>query len=97
MPVPEVATAIDGQGYARAIASVKIKENVTVLGHARCLFFMIPPIPSVDPHSLSEELAIVDAAEKLKSYFKGEYQSLKDEEIREWHDRFYRWGSVELR
>jgi len=58
---------------------------------------MTHPIPSIDPHSLSEELAIVDAAEKLKSYLKGEYQPLKDKEVREWHDRFYKWGSIELR
>jgi Protein of unknown function (DUF2726) len=94
---PKIATAIDDLGYARAIASVKITEDLTVLGHARCLFFMTHPIPSIDPHSLSEELAIVDAAEKLKSYLKGEYQPLKDKEVREWHDRFYKWGSIELR
>ena len=96
-PTPKVATAIDDQGYARAIAWVQVRDDLTVLGHARCLFFMTHPIPSVGAHSLSEELAVVDAAEKLKRYFRGTYQPLKNEELHQWHDRFYKWGSIELR
>jgi hypothetical protein len=96
-PTPNVATAIDDQGYARAIAWVQVTDDLTVLGHARCRFFMTHPIPSVGAHSLSEELAVVDAAEKLKRYFRGTYQPLKNEELHQWHDRFYKWGSIELR
>ena len=58
---------------------------------------MTHPIPSVGVHSLSEELAVVDAVEKLKRYFRGRYQPLKNEELHQWHDRFYKWGSIELR
>jgi Protein of unknown function (DUF2726) len=96
-PAPTVATAIDDQGYARAIAWVRVTEELTVLGHARCLFFMTRLIPSVGAHSLAEELAIVDAAEKLKRYCRGDYQPVNNEEMHEWHDRFYQWGSLELR
>ncbi len=96
-PAPKVATAIDDQGYARAIAWVRVTEELTVLGNARCLFFMTRPIPSVGAHSLAEELAIVDAAEKLKRYCRGDYQPVNNEEMQEWHDRFYQWGPLELR
>lgn len=96
-PTPEVATAIDDQGYATAMACIKITDDLTVLGYARCLFFMVPPIPSIGPHSLSKELAVVDAAEKLKKYLEGKYQPLKEEEIHVWQKRFIKWGSIELR
>lgn len=96
-PAPKVATAISNQGYTRAIACVRVTEEITVLGHARCLFFMTCSIPSVGAHSLAEELAIVDAAEKLKRYWRGDYQPVNNEEMQGWRDRFYQWGSLELR
>jgi hypothetical protein len=57
---------------------------------------MTRPIHSIEPGWLTEDLAVIDAAEKLKSYFKGEYQPLKGEEIHKWYDRFYKWGSIAL-
>jgi len=93
---PKTATAIDDQGYLRAIATVKIQENLTVLGHFRLRFFMIHPFHFLDDINwLIEDFAAINAAEKLKSYFKGKYQPLKDEEVQSWHNRFSEWRSLE--
>jgi hypothetical protein len=95
-PVPKELSAIDDQGYATALALVKVTDDLTILGHARCRFFMVPSIPSIGPHSLVQELAVVDAAEKLQRYLEGKYQPSTQEEAHIWRDQFMRWGALEL-
>jgi hypothetical protein len=65
-PFPEELEAVDPNGYTTVLALVKVTDTLTIIGNAHCCAFMLPSIPSVGPYELALELAVVDAAEKLK-------------------------------
>jgi hypothetical protein len=92
-PFPEELFAVDTQGYANGLAIVNITAHLTILGSARCRFFMVPPIPSIGQYEVVGELAMVDAAEKLKRYQEGVYQPAAQDDVRWWRDRFARWNA----
>jgi hypothetical protein len=56
--------AIDAQSYFTVVALIGVTLDETVLGKARCRFFMSLTIPAIGPY----ELAVVDTTDKLAEY-----------------------------
>lgn len=93
-PFPEELEAVDPNGYTIVLALVKVTDTLTVIGKAHCCAFMFPSIPSVGPYELALELAVADAAEKLKLYQHGRYQPQTQEGVQIWRNRLSRWKSI---
>ena len=84
----EVLSAEDPQGYIVSLAFVKLPNDRTVIGRGRCRRFNFPPI---GPWQLSEELATMDAAEKLKLYRRGNIHPSTPEAVAAWRERINTW------
>ncbi len=76
---------------------INVTPDLTIVGRARCRFFMVPSIPSIGQHVVVEELAVVDAAEKLKLYLQGKYRPTTQDEIQLWRNRFAQWNASQKR
>jgi hypothetical protein len=88
---PEELEAEDSRGYIVSIAFVKLPGDKTIIGRGRCRRLHFPP---VRPHWLSEELAILDAAEKLKSYQRGNFRPSPPEAVVAWRERINGWKAA---
>ncbi len=93
-PVPEELHVIDPGKGMMMLAFIHITDEFTIIGQARCRSFMFPAIPSVGAHTLSQELAVVDAAEKFKRYLRGHYQPATREEVQAWRAREASWKDI---
>ena len=87
-PVPECIVAWHPEGHYVAAAFVELPDGRTVIGNAQCNFSSFPAVP---PLELCEELAVLDAGEKLRKYLKGEYRASSHEEVSAWRGRLSHW------
>ncbi len=85
---PEITVADDPRGYTVAIAIVELPNGSSIVGYARCRSFRFPP---VGPWELAKELAVVDAAEKLKETLRGKDKSSSASEVEKWRNRLRKW------
>lgn len=89
-PVPEHMSARHPKGYHIGVAIVQLPDGRTIIGQGRCQLFGFQTISS---HELCEDLAVLDAAEKLQKYQKGEYHPSTSGEADLWRRRMAQWGS----
>lgn len=93
-PVPEELSVLEGENSMLVLALISLTEERTIIGKARCLCFQFPTIPSVSPRILAQELSVVDAVEKLKSYVTGRYEPATAREVQAWRERQASWKEV---
>ncbi len=85
--IPEELSVLEPDKGVLMLALVPVTDELTIIGRARCRSFQFPTIPSVSPRILSKELAVVDAAEKLKKYLNGFHQPATHAEVQAWRER----------
>jgi hypothetical protein len=87
---PEILHGRDPQGYWHAYALVGVDDGRTVIGMSRCRPFRFPP---VTPYELSAELAVLNAAENVELYRRGQYEPATPDEVASLQNRLARWKS----
>lgn len=93
-PLPEELPVIEPENNMLILALIPLTEERTIIGKARCQCFQFPTIPSVSPRILAQELSVVDAVEKLKSYLTGRYKPATPREVQAWRERQASWKEV---
>jgi hypothetical protein len=78
----------DANGYVVGCASVDLPDGNRIVGKRRCRGFNFAPVATWD---LAQELAVVDAAEQIKTYQGGKYYSVY--EVQRWHTFPLQWKS----
>jgi Protein of unknown function (DUF2726) len=78
----------DADGYVVGCASVALPDGGRIVGKRRCRGFHFAPVATWD---LAQELAVVDAAEQIKTYQGGKYYSAN--EIQHWNTLPVQWDS----
>lgn len=88
---PEELASREPGGHATALALVPLPNDLAVIGTARCRSFSFPPI---SPREVAQELAVVDAGEKLRQYFQGQYRPESSREVEERRECFAQWRTL---
>lgn len=91
---PEFLRARDPNGYQTSVVILRLSQEKSILGIARCRIFQFPPI---SPLELSEELSIVDGGEKILRYRRGECGTSTAEEVEAWQKRINSWNTLASR
>lgn len=71
---PAVHIANDVNGYTFGVALIRLNEENVVVGRANCRSFMFQPVSAQE---LCQELATIEACEKMKAYLSGKYRPVK--------------------
>jgi len=90
-PNPEELNIIEPGQKMLTLALIPLSEERAVIGKARCQCFQFPRILSVSPRILAQDLALVDAVEKLKKYLNGQYEPATQGEVQAWRARQASW------
>ena len=78
---PHIDQFADTDGNVTSLATITAVQGGIILGRARCRFFAVPFIPSISPRILSEELAVVDTADKMARHLHGDSQTMAHEAV----------------
>lgn len=71
---PAIHIADDVNGHTFGIALLRLNEEDVVIGRANCRSFMFQPVST---RELCQELATIEAYEKMKTYLSGKYRPIK--------------------
>lgn len=76
------------QGYYTTVAIVDLPDGRAIIGDGQCQLFRFPAVSATE---LCEELAVMDAGEKLKKYLKGEYKPSPLDKVERLRQRMKQW------
>jgi hypothetical protein len=86
---PEGLRGTDPRAYEVSLAIVSLPDGEHVLGIGRCKSFIFPPVNSLE---LAEELAVLDAAEKVGRHLRGQSATVEPVALADWRLRIERWS-----
>jgi hypothetical protein len=87
-PVPEMLVALHPESYYVAVAIVELPDGKAIIGEGQCYISRFPAAP---PSELCEELAVMDACEKLKKYVIGKHEPSLANKVEEMRRRMSQW------
>lgn len=90
---PEEIVRFHPEGYYAAVAIVELPDAQAIIGEGQCQAFRFQ---AVAPAELCEELAVMDAGEKLRRYLKHEYEPSTPEAVENVRKRMGQWKRHDL-
>jgi hypothetical protein len=88
---PEELRGCDPKGYQTSVVVLRLPQDKMILGVGRCRSFRFPPI---SPLELAEELSMVDGAQRLLRYRRGECRESRSEDLEGWRKRINSWNML---